>query len=110
MALADDISIIIPNIYPSSLNTVILQNAINEVYDWTLYWRLAIKPIKSNTISITRRYNYKARVYNINGDNIDCVHNPSNAPVTCAHNPKYRDKCKDKLNVKKVIVIVIMKN
>ena len=86
VALADDLSLFVPNKKASSVNCELLQKAIDNVYDWTLYWRFTISIKKCNTITLTRKKNYKSRVYNVNNVNLDCVHFPSNAPETCMHN------------------------
>ena len=85
-AFADDITIF--NIYNcmSLEYSYQLQDEINRFYDWTLYWRLKISTAKCSSLTLTRKRNFKARVYTINNETLDCVHHPNNAPVICMHN------------------------
>ena len=85
-AFADDITIF--NIYNcmSLEYSYQLQDEIDRFFDWTLYWRLKISTAKCNSLTLTRKRNFKARVYTINNEKLDCVHHPNNAPVICMHN------------------------
>ena len=85
-AFADDITIF--NIYNCMdlEYSYQLQEEIDRFFDWTLYWRLKISTAKCNSLTLTRKRNFKARVYTINNETLDCVHHPSNAPFVCMHN------------------------
>ena len=85
-AFADDITIF--NVYNcmSLEYSYQLQEEIDRFFDWTLFWRLKISTAKCNSLTLTRKRNFKARVYAINNEVLDCVHHPNNAPFVCMHN------------------------
>ena len=101
-AFADDITIF--NVYNcmSLEYSYQLQDEIDRFFDWTLYWRLKISTTKCNSLTLTRKRNFKARVYTINNETLDCVHHPNNAPFVCMHNLEceeyYSIHMKDNIN------------
>ena len=64
-----------------------MQNEIDNFFNWTLKWKLVINAEKCSSITFTMKRNLRARVYNINNTNMECVHHPINAPTICQHNP-----------------------
>ena len=69
-----------------------LQNGIDKLYDFTLFNKLVMGPVKCNSISLTRKENMKAHVYEINNIALECVHHPHNPPDICMHSKKKEHK------------------
>ena len=86
VAFADDMSMFSIATNLNHMSSIYLQQEIDHFYNWTLDWKLVINSVKCNSISLTNLNNFRARVYNINKDVMDCVHAPSNAPDLCIHN------------------------
>ena len=89
LALADDMSMYSKPSIISTTKIDELQNELDNFYDYTLTWKLILNSAKCNSVTITRKQNYKAHVYNMNKVGIDCIHAPSNAPSECTHNPSH---------------------
>jgi len=62
-----------------------MQEEMTNHYEWTRRWKLMINPKKCETICITKRTDYPAHVFHVNGVKLNCIHAPVNAPAHCRH-------------------------
>ena len=61
--------------------------AVEDLFDYTRYWRLIIRMSKCSTAMFTRR-RIRAYVFKLDGEYMECSHAVDNAPQCCKHNEK----------------------
>ena len=66
-----------------------LQSEMNHFYQYTLNNKLVLKKIKCNTVTFCNKKNFKAYVYNIDGNKLELIHSIDHAPQKCKHSEKY---------------------
>ena len=66
-----------------------LQMAINDLYEWTLYYKLIISIPKCSTISFSKKTKkFNAYVYKLNGKSLELVHAINHSPQKCKHSER----------------------
>ena len=63
-----------------------MQNEINNIYQWSLNWKLIIENKKCKSITFSNKSKFNAYIYNINGNKIDLIHHAHHTPPKCKHN------------------------
>ena len=63
-----------------------MQNEINNLYQWSLNWKLIISENKCKSITFTNKNKFNAYIYNVNGNKIDLIHHAHHTPPKCKHN------------------------
>ena len=66
-----------------------LQNEMNNFYQYTLNNKLILKKVKCNTVTFSRKNNFKAYVYNLDKNKLKVVHAIEHAPRICYHNERF---------------------
>ena len=57
-----------------------LQLAINDFYDWTLYYKLVLSTAKCTTISFSNKKKFRAYVYKLGKKKLELLHDISHQP------------------------------
>ena len=65
-----------------------MQLSIEDLFEFTKFWKLAVKKVKCNTITFSNKLNFNAYVYKLGNESLELIHSNQHAPINCKHNAR----------------------